>query len=62
MGTAVASLLSTRLPTLLALSFATKDSKLMVRLAEHVKLIINGMALPINVKVSSQKFAYFLNV
>ena len=59
MGTAVASLLSTRLPTLLAPSFATKDSKLMVRPAEHVKLIITGMARPIYVKVSSQKFANF---
>ena len=58
MGTAVALVQSTRLPTLLARSFATKDSKLMVRQAEHVKLIITGMVLPINMKVSSQKFVY----
>ena len=59
MGTAVALLLSTRLPTLLARSFATKDSKLMVQQAEHVKLIITGMALPINVKERTKKFVYF---
>ena len=52
MGIAAALLLSTRLPTLLARSFATKDLKLMVRRGEHVKLTITGMALPINVKVS----------
>ena len=62
MGIAVALLLSTRLPTLLARSFATKDLKLMVRRGEHVKLTITGMALPINVKVSPQNFVYFWKV
>ena len=43
MEIALAMFLSTRPPTLRALSFATKDSIVTVQSAEHAKLIINGM-------------------
>ena len=45
MGIVVAVFLSTKLPIPPALSFAKKDSKLMVQPAEHVWLITNGMGL-----------------
>ena len=44
MGIVVAVFLSTKLP-IPPLSFAKKDSKLMVQPAEHVWLITNGMGL-----------------
>ena len=52
MGIVAAVFLSTKLPIPPALSFAKKDSKLMVQPAEHVWLITNGMGLLPNVKVS----------
>ena len=45
MGIVLATFLSTRPPTLHALSFATKDSIFTVQSAEHARLIINGMEL-----------------
>ena len=45
MEIALAMFLSTRPPTLHALSFATKDLIFTVQSAEHVRLIINGMVL-----------------
>ena len=45
MGIVLATFLSTRPPTLHALSFATKDSIFTVQSAEHARLIINGVEL-----------------
>ena len=45
MGIVLATFLSTRPPTLHALSFATKDSIFTVQSVEHARLIINGMEL-----------------
>ena len=59
MEIALAMFLSTRPPTLHALSFATKDLIFTVQSTEHVRLIINGMVLWPHAK-ASYLFSYSL--